>query len=132
MKRCLWLLLIVVLLRVEHTAVDVAELEPVELIRVTVSCGQVQLQTDTGAQGAGDTLDRAFDELQRTATARVFPDTADYLVINTAAQPLLPQLAGLLRPSCRICIAEEAEDLRNLAKWLKIHPPQLRLLEFLG
>lgn len=132
MKRAVILLLLVALLRVEHTAVDITELEPVALLRVTVEAGQVRFATDTGASGAGTDLTAALYALQEQSAARVFPDTADYLVLNAAAQSLLPQLAQQLRPSCRVCVMEEAGDLTELAQYLKIHPPEQKLLLWLS
>lgn len=128
MKRLLALLLAVVLLRVEHTALDITRLEPVELLAVTAEDGLLCIRTDTGSMGEGTDLDSALQDLHSRADGIVFPDTADYLVVDDAGAQLLPQLSRILRPACRVYRGEVGTDLKSVASWLKQHPPEERLL----
>ena len=132
MKRLLILLLAVLLLRVEHTAVDISALEPVELLEVTEEAGMIRIRTDTGSSGVGADLGAALEDLNAGAAAVVFPDTADFLVVDDAGARLLPELAQILRPACRICRVKVSEDLEAAASWLKLHPPQERLLDHIS
>lgn len=131
MKKWLWLLLPAVLLlgRVEHTGTDISGLDPVELVRVTVSDG-VTIETDTGAVGVGSDLEEAVADLHASSPKTVFLDTAQYLLLSGGAEDLLPQLYELLRPACRVCIGQGEMDLTEAAAYLNTHSPKTRLLDW--
>ena len=132
MKKKKWILLllgILLLSRVEHTGVDVGKLEPVELIRLSQADGLVCVETDTGARGYGDNLDAAITNLHESASATVFLDTAQYLVLAAQTEEYLPQLYELLRPACYVCTTDEKGDLEQTVNYLRAHPPIIKLLE---
>ena len=123
MKRWIWLVLAAVLLGCcESPGTDVGKLRPVEVLIVSCQGNLVVLQTDTADLGQGATLEEAVENLQATAPAQVFLDTAEYLLISREALHLLPKLRGYLRPSCGVCLLE-GEPVGDFASYLKIHQP---------
>lgn len=131
-KRWVLLLAALILSRVEHTGTQVDRLEPVEILMVTVQDGEVCILTDTGAHGVGPDLGRAVENLHASASAAVFLDTAQYLIVDEGGQMLLEQLYPMLRPACQVCRVQTDVDLTEAAAFLRAHPPQTRLIDWIA
>ncbi len=115
------------LLRLPTPAVDVAKLEPVELVFVTQEAGAVTVQTDTGARGSGDSLAHAVERLREGADGVVFLDTAVYLLVSRELNAV--ELCQIFRPDCQVCYGQPGMELEGAAAYLDVHPPRLRLWE---
>jgi hypothetical protein len=77
-KKLLMLLCFVsMLLWKPFEATDVAQLKPVEVIRVSTFAGGVLVETDTGDSGVGRDIERAIADLKQTTDGDVFLDTVD-------------------------------------------------------
>lgn len=122
------LLAIGLVLRIPNPSTDVAALEPVEVVLVRQSERMVQVQTDTGANGCGDDLTSAVEDLKNHAMGQVFLDTADYLLLDLKDMDHA-ELYPLFRPSCRVCQCRGVEDLQQAGAFLKNHRPQNSLLQ---
>ena len=109
---------------------DVGQLQPVQLVMVTVGQGAVEITTDTGDLGRGATVQEAFSDMQQTSPKKIFVETAEYLLINRAAEAMLPDITNILRPSCAVCLAEEKLDLLAAAEFLNNHLPELTLQDY--
>lgn len=130
MKKWIWLLVPAALLlgRAEHTGTDISRLDPVQVVRVSVSDG-VTVETDTGAVGIGSDLEEAIADLHASTSKTVFLDTAQYLLLSGSAERYLPELSMLLRPASQVCLAEGEMDLKAAAEYLGAHSPENRLLD---
>ncbi len=124
------LLLAAVLGWLPFTGTDVAKLQPVEVLRVGMEKGLVQVETDTGSIGKGTDLEKAFLDLKETATGEIFLETADYLLLRPEARGLLEALADYLRPACGICLESGTAKLEQVAPFLAAHEPGLTLQEY--
>lgn len=91
---------------------DIAKLQPVEVVSLSIQEGQLQIQTDTGNMGIGSTCKQAWEDLKNTASGVVFLDTADYLTVTGDAQPYIEEMWEYLRPSCKICLQIGQSTLR--------------------
>lgn len=128
MKR--WILLLglgALMLWKPFSASDVAQLKPVEVIRVTTAPRGVLVETDTGEMGMGNNLKEAFMDLKETASGDIFLETADRLLISPQAVVLLPELTDYLRPACNICVEMGEVDLSSVNAFLSIHEPGVTL-----
>lgn len=128
MKR--WIMLLVLaalLLGKPFSASDVAQLKPVEVIRVTTDPNGVLVETDTGEMGTGNNLDEAFMDLKNTAGGDIFLETADRLLISPQAVEMLPELTEYLRPACNICVEMGEVELDSVNAFLNIHEPGVTL-----
>jgi len=127
MKRWPWylcaLLLIAVLGWMPFEGSDVAKLKPVEVVRIERKDSIIMVQTDTGDSGQGQDLPSAFADLKQRTAGQVFLETADYLLIDTEAEPLLPELTAWLRPACGVCICNVPVELEQVALFLNTHSP---------
>lgn len=129
-----WILLFaaVILSRTERSATQIEQLEPVEVLMVTVQDEEVCILTDTGAHGVGPDLDRAVENLHASASAAVFLETARYLLVDEEGQTLLEPLYPMLRPACRVCRIETDVDLAEAVGFLRAHPPETRLIDWVS
>lgn len=108
-------------------ATDVAKLQPVQVIAVSVDTDSVAVQTDTGDWGTGATLAEALVDLMRTTPGYVFLETAQYLLVTPAAAPLLEELSFYLRPGCSVYMLQDDLELTELAPYLSAHNSDISL-----
>lgn len=116
--------------RMPFRGTDVAKLEPVEVIRVTMEQGEVLLQADTGAGGRGEDVETALLDMAQTTAGEVFLETADYLMVSPDAVSLLPALCGYLRPACNVCVAEGEIAPEEAGVFLAVHKPGVSLIRW--
>lgn len=131
MKHWVWYALAVAVLSALGFApfrgMDVAELAPVELLRVSEKGGVYFVETDGGEVGRGNDLQAAFADLESKASRKIFLETAEYLLIQPDLIQLLPELTGRLRPACAVCLEYGEADLGKTAPFLETHKPQVTL-----
>ena len=106
---------------------DVAKLEPVEVLRLSREDGVVVLETDTQNEGRGTDVQNALVDMKRTASAEIFLDTADYLVIAPDCADLLAEVTDLLRPATQVCVQQGDFKLEEAAGFFAIHDPDCTL-----
>lgn len=111
---------------------DVAELAPVQSVRVAQFNRYIMVETDTGAWGMGGDLASALVHMEETSPASVFLDTADYLIVAPELLYLLPDLKEVLRPSCGICLERGKTDMERVGQFLQIHEPKITLSDYLA
>lgn len=130
MKRWLWfcgfLAAVCFGSRLPHPAVDVGKLEPVSLVAVDWQDGMYHLKTDTRASGSGETLEQAAQALAEGSSGIVFLETAEYVIL-TPEVPVTKEFYRVLRPACRVCLAEREVDPVKTAEYLAAHPPEQTL-----
>lgn len=109
---------------------DVGKLQPVQVVSIAKQENRVILLTDTGDRGAGADVSRAIKDMKATSAARVFLDTADYLLVEPDAEAWLPQLQSHLRPSCNVCFVEGTVDLELAGQYLQLHQPKFTMMQY--
>lgn len=132
MKR--WLLLsaalaaVAILSRLPHPARDISGLEPVEVVWLHMEESGLVIETDTGAKGTGKTLSEASEDMKKTASAEIFLDTAEYLIMDPNI-PVSGDCFALFRPDCKVCFTAASPDLEKAADYFRTHTPSIRLSE---
>lgn len=111
---------------------DVGKLLPVQAVRVTKAGNMVIMQTDTGDIGIGTNPVKALGDMQDSAAGNLFLETADYLILQPGCEELLPELAEILRPSCKVCTEDGETDPEAAAEYLAVHEPAMTLRDWLG
>ena len=109
---------------------DVGTLRPVKT--VLVSAGEnVELRTDTGDSGSGQTWDQAVRDLTDTAPGGAFFGTGGYLLLTPGAEGLLPEILadGTIRTACGVCLVYGTPDLEEAGAFLDAHRPEVSLNE---
>lgn len=102
---------------------DVAALVPVEALTVDLRDGQVIL--DGGqCNGRGESWEAALEDLQHSASGKVFLGTAEQIVISRRAASLIPDVirSDRLRPAAVVCVCPgDPPDPEEAAKYLSAH-----------
>lgn len=133
MKHWLWYALGIVVLAALGFApfqgTDVAELNPVELIRVSRDNGYILVETDGGDVGVGADIASAFTDLKRKASGEIFLETADYLLIDPELSEQISEVGKYLRPACAVCLELGKADLEKAAAFLGTHRPEVSVLD---
>lgn len=111
-------------------ATDVAKLAPVEVVWLEEENGTVRIETESGEIGLGATIAEALENMKATASATVFLDTVDYLIVQSGKERLVSHLRDVIRPSCSLCVAEDKPDLEKAVDFLRIHEPMIKLKDF--
>ena len=99
---------------------DVAKLEPVEVVYMYQESGQTVLQTDTHAKGKGEDALSALLDLRENTAGVVYLDTAQYLLVAPDTLAQIPVLAPQLQRKVKLCMAENIA-LEDAANYLDVH-----------
>lgn len=109
---------------------DVGKLRPVQVVMVSAQNDELHLMTDTEDAGVGIDAHQAVSEMNQSASAKVFLDTADYLLLESGTEAWLPQLRDYLRPSCSLCYVAGEVNLEQAGKYLQLHEPEITLTQY--
>lgn len=109
---------------------DVGKLSPVQAVMLRSEEDGLRILTDGGQTGWGKDVTSAMEDLNETSSARVFLDTADYLLLEPGTEVWLTQLKQHLRPSCSVCFVSAPVDLTEAATYLQLHQPSLTLTQY--
>lgn len=122
MKRILfYLLILAAVLYAPVRGTDVGKLRPVQAISLYKEKGQCIIETDTEDRGVGKTGMEALDNLKQTTPAKIYLDTADFLLLGERVEEELEQLREKLKASVKLCKMEENINPRQAAEFLKVH-----------
>lgn len=99
---------------------DVAKLEPVQTVAVSVFDGQVVFQTDTKNKGQAENVTAAVDDLERNTPGVIYLDTAEYLLITKEAVTHMNDIEKYLRPSVKVSLWDGKGSVEEAAKFLEI------------
>ena len=120
MRRLFYIIILALCFLGPAKRLDIAKLEPVEAVAVTVRNGIVHLITDTKSEGKGTTVEAALQSLKENATGIIYLDTARFLLIAENAQDAANQLMAYLRQNIRIA-PYRGTDVKEEAKHLDAH-----------
>ena len=120
MKIFLYIIIIAASVFVPVKRLDIADLEPVEVVAISLADGQVQIQTDTGASGRGATASEALQDLRNQTPAVVYLDTAKYLLIGEGTEPVVADMTDCFRPGVKVS-GGITVPLEEAGKYLDTH-----------
>lgn len=100
---------------------DVADLEPVQAVRLSVAPRGIQIETDTGDIGTGKTVVQALQNMKQHSKRIIYLDTAQYLLVTGDTQQYAEQLCAFLKNSVRVCIWNGEGKLADAAQYAKAH-----------
>ena len=109
---------------------DIGMLIPVETVFIQKLENEIVMETDSGDRGAGLTVSQAAADLKEKAEGVVYLDTADYLILNRAAEVLLYQLQKNQKQEVALCETEGEIDVQKATAFLRAHTPTLRLSQW--
>lgn len=128
MKRiAIYIALLAASILLPSRGMDVGKLKPVGLVQLYKEGGTVFILTDTGDSGEGETVEAAFENLEKTTSGVIFLDTADYLLISKSAMYEIETIKQYLKPAIDVCVANQGIDLVKAAEYLAVHHPRVEL-----
>lgn len=131
MRKMVWyLILIIGALMIPAEKTDIGNMKPVELVQLERNGDRVMIRTDMGAEGQGQDVTEALENLNRMSDGIIYLDTADYLLVDMDAAADVVELAEVLKASTRVCWAEKKIDPEKAAAFLRIHQPQTQFKDW--
>lgn len=128
MRVILYVLILALLLLAPVERLDVARLEPVQTVAVSIKEDAVLLQTDTENAGRGTDIDSAIENLEQATPGVIYLDTAQYLLVAEDAVACVEVLKQYLHPSVKVSLWDGEGSVQDAAKYLGVRKklPQLR------
>ena len=121
MRILLYIGILALLLLAPIQRLDIAKLEPVQTVAISVSDGQVVLETDTKNKGQGATVQAAIEDLEKHTPGVIYLDTAQYLLITEEALQYAASVEPYLRRSVKVSLWDGQGSVEDAAKYLSVH-----------
>lgn len=118
-----------ILSRLPHPARDIAKLEPVRAVYLSMDNGVLNIETDTDDSGSGRSLSEAYADMKSKADGEIFLDTAEFLLLDPQVV-ITAEFYDLLRPSCKVLRSEQKPDMERISDYLAVHTPESMLAEY--
>lgn len=127
MRMVLYVVIIASLCLIPLERLNVADLEPVQVVAVYREAGQVILETDTGDLGKGTDVQQALADMKAHTHTVIYLDTAEYLLVEAGAEEQARILSAKLKGGVRVA-PYNGGDLQQEAKYADLHNdlPKLR------
>ena len=131
MKVILYILILLLMLSAPVTALDVAKLQPVQTVAVSMRDDQISVETDTGSVGIGTDLNDALLNLEKVTPGVIYLDTAEYLLLTQDTSQYANDFLRYLHPSVRVSFWDGEGSVEDAAKYLAVRRdlPKLRYWE---
>ena len=130
MRMLLYICILALLPLAPVERLDVAELEPVQTVAVSISQQQILIETDTKNRGKGLTIREAIADLEENTPGVIYLDTAQYLLLTKEATQYSNDLKTYMRPDVRVSLWDGEGDVAAAAKYLDVRKdlPKLKNL----
>ena len=121
MRMMLYLIILALLFLAPVEQLDVAKLEPVQTVAISVENGKIVLETDTEDKGVGETVEAALQDLEENTSGAIYLDTAQYLLVTEEAEEKVASLRQYLRSGVIVSRWDGKADLQQAARYLSVH-----------
>ena len=120
MRMLYYIIIVGLMLLAPVKRLDVAKLEPVEAVAVTVNDGCVMLETDTESIGVGRNAEEAVTSLRKNAKGIIYLDTARFLLVGDNAEEAAMQMKTHLRRSVHLA-AYDGGNVKEQTEYMEAH-----------
>ena len=125
MRKAFYIILVAAAFLIPRQPQNLELLRPVEVLQISHTGNKIQLETDLGDVGEGETVELALADMKASASGTIYLDTTEFLLVSENAVDLIDRLHPYLKGSVRICVSEE--EAEKNAAYLRAHPPELKL-----
>lgn len=108
---------------------DIADLEPVQVVAVYREGDNVILETDTQDRGSGKSVEEALAAMKKSTPTVIYLDTADFLLVAENAEETVDSLAGYLRSDIKVAMYHGG-SVKEEAQYVDIHGDTVRLKDW--
>lgn len=130
MRRILYVAILLILPFAPLHRLDIAKLEPVEVVGMRVINNVIQVETDTGHQGQGGTVSEAVADIKENTPGVIYMDTAKYLLLTKDAEVYAATLEPYLRGNIKVCIWDGEGSVIGAAEYLELRTDLPRFKDF--
>ena len=109
---------------------DIGKLEPVEVVQLYKENGEYVVKTDMDNMGRGESALSSLQNLHDTASAIIYLDTAEYLLVTEDTLQELESLRGKFKGSVKLCKTNGEVNCKDAAKYLDIHGDFVQLKQW--
>lgn len=127
MRIIVYLVILALLFLAPVERLDVAKLEPVQTVAISLENGKIVLQTDTEDKGVGATVEAALQDLEENTSGVIYLDTAQYLLVTQETEKAVVTLRQYLRPGVVVSRWDGAADLQQAARYLSVHTQRTKV-----
>ena len=120
MRILAYVVILVLLFFAPLERLDVAKLEPVQTVAISMVDGQVVIQTDTKNKGQAENIQAAIDDLEKNTPGVIYLDTAEYLLVTEEVFSYTNAIEPYLRPTVKVCLWDGRGQVEEAAKFLGI------------
>lgn len=120
MRKALYVIIVLLLFAAPVQKLDVAHLEPVEVVHVAKEGNIIVLTTDTGAKGMGGTAFAALEDLKNKTAGVIYLNTAEYLLVGDGAVDVIDEMRDLMKGTVKLCRAQ-TPNMEIAANYLETH-----------
>ena len=123
----LYALILVALFFVPLEPMEIANLEPIQAVWISVENGEVVLVSDTKDMGVGSTVADALENMKKNSTGIIYLDTAQYLFVSTSVEQELDAMKAYVKDTVLLCEWNGEGDLQDAVKYADAHNIGLKL-----
>ncbi len=127
MRKVLYALILAALFFAPVERLDIAKLEPVQTVALSVEGDAFVLQTDTRDMGRGATVEAALQDLKENTAGVIYLDTAQYLLVTKEAESATDTLRKYLRNTVVVSLWDGAGDIEQAARYLSVHTQRTKV-----
>ena len=122
MKRCIaYIAILALVVAAPAKPVDIGELIPIRAMGVWQAGKQIQVETDAGNTGIGETVEYAIRDMKETASGVIYLDKVEYLILTEQTLDAAEALRGELNGRVGLCVVQQPVDLGEVSHYLDVH-----------
>ena len=120
MRILLYIIILALLFFAPVERLDVAKLEPVQTVAISMKENALILETDTNNRGEGANITDALSDLEDRTPGVIYLDTAEYLLVTEDATGYIDALRGYLSPSVKVSLWDGEGSVESAAQYLDV------------
>ncbi len=123
----LYALILISLLFVPLQRIEIANLEPIEAVWMSLENDNIVLLTDTDDKGSGITVEKALSDMKEKSPGIVYLDTAQFLFVSDSALKEISAIGSFVKGKIRLCKWDGEGDIKDAVKYADSHNMGVKL-----
>jgi hypothetical protein len=110
--------------------IEIANLNPVEAVWMSLKNGDIVLLTDTENEGRGITFEKALLDMKENSPGVVYIDTAKFLFVSDSALTEISKVRPFIKGTIQLCKWEGQGTIKDAVKYADSHNVGVKLCEW--
>lgn len=120
-RMILYFLILVTLFFAPLQRMEIANLEPIQSVWMSLENDNVILKSDTGDEGSGITVENALADMKQKSKGVVYLDTAEYLFVSESALKEIANVRPYMKDSVYLCKWDGKGSVSEATKYADAH-----------